>query len=102
MDQRPVILITKPWLGTVSEADRGFGTTMLDKFLHSLESAEKRPGVICFFTEGVRVVCEGSPHLASLRILEGLGVRMLICGSCLEYYGLQAQVDLGEVGGIGR
>lgn len=96
----PVILITKTWLGHVGEADRGFGEAMLDKFLHTLEAAPEKPAAICFYTEGVKLVVSGSPVLLSLKVLADAGLRMLVCQSCLQQYGLTGQVAVGTVGGM--
>lgn len=96
----PVVLITKTWLGHVADADRGFGEAMLDKFLHTLEAAPEKPAAMCFYTEGVKLVVRGSPALLSLRVLADAGVRMLVCQSCLQQYGLVDQVAVGTVGGM--
>jgi len=95
-----VMLMTRPWLGHVGADDRPFGEEMLAKFLHVLEGAEQKPDAICFYTEGVRLVCEGSPVLLSLRFLHGMGVKIAICKSCLDHYGLAEKVAVGEVGGM--
>lgn len=95
-----VVLVTKETLGTVAGADREFGLQMMDKLLHSLESQPERPSAIVFYTEGVRLVCHGSKVLLGLRLLEGLGVRLVACQSCLEHYGLAGEVAAGEVGNM--
>jgi peroxiredoxin family protein len=59
------------------------------------------PGAICFYTEGVRLVCEGSPVLDQLRALEAKGVHLIICQTCLEFFGLADKVQVGVVGGMG-
>jgi hypothetical protein len=97
---KSVILITKTGLGTVSPGDEQFGTEMLDKFFHTLESRERKPDAICFYTEGAKVVCEGSPHVLTLKLLEGLGVRLVTCQTCLQYYGVADQVAVGGTGGM--
>ncbi len=65
-----------------------------------LESADL-PRVICFYTEGVRLACEGSPVLEELTQLEAKGVRLILCQTCLNYFGLQGKVKVGIVGGMG-
>ncbi len=58
------------------------------------------PKVICFYTEGVRLACEGSPVLDELRVLEAQGVRLVLCQTCLDYFGLGEKVRVGIVGGM--
>lgn len=59
------------------------------------------PQAICFYTEGVRLACEGSPVLEELRALEAVGVHLILCQTCLDYFGLKDKVKVGIVGGMG-
>ena len=95
-----VILVTRPGLGTTAPGDESFGVEMLDKLLHTLEKQNPKPTAILFYTEGVRCVVEGSPHRLSLELLSGLGVRLVTCLSCLQHYGLEDRVVVGETGGM--
>ncbi len=70
------------------------------KFLGLIHDADPLPDAICFYTDGVKLVCEGSPILAELAALEQRGVRLVICQTCLETFGLADQVRLGIVGGM--
>ena len=95
-----VILVSKTYLGTVSAGDTDFGAEMLDKFFHTVESRDERPMAICFYTEGVKALAKGSSFETGLRVLHGLGVRIVACGSCVEYYGLADNLSVGEIGGM--
>jgi intracellular sulfur oxidation DsrE/DsrF family protein len=70
------------------------------KFLGLLNDSDALPAAICFYTDGVKLVCEGSPVLAELRSLEAKGVHLVICKTCLDYLGLSDQVRAGVVGGM--
>ena len=65
-----------------------------------LAESDPLPGAICFYTDGVKLVCEGSPVLEQLAALEGKGVRLVICRTCLSYFGLMDKVRVGIVGGM--
>jgi intracellular sulfur oxidation DsrE/DsrF family protein len=95
-----VVLVTRNGLGCVDAADQAFGLAMFDRLIHTLETAPEKPHAMCFYTRGVQLVCEGSPALLGLQLLQGLGVRMVVCQTCLEHYGLQEKVRVGEVGGM--
>ncbi|HXX24294.1 MAG TPA: DsrE family protein [Terriglobia bacterium] len=95
-----VLLVTREGLGQVDPTDRPFGLEMFDRFLHALESQAVKPHAICFYTAGVKLVCNGSPGLLGLRILHGQGVRLVACRTCLEHFGLSDKVAVGEVGGM--
>lgn len=100
MSKNVVLLVRREGLGFTEPADREFGVEMLDKLFHALEGQTDKPRAICFYTEGVKAACEGAPTVAGLQLLEGMGVRLLLCKSCLEYYGLSDKVAVGQVGGM--
>jgi len=95
-----VVLVTQEGLGRVDPVDRQFGVEMFERFLHAFESQPIRPTTICFYTNGVKLVCEGSPALLSLGLLNGMGVRLVICRTCLEHFRLTDKVKVGEVCGM--
>ena len=55
---------------------------------------------MCFYAEGVHLVVDGSPLIETLASLEAKGVRLVICNTCLNYYGLSDQLAVGIVGGM--
>ncbi|NLX97674.1 MAG: hypothetical protein GXY83_16015 [Rhodopirellula sp.] len=95
-----MILVTKSGLGTVSPDDTAFGVDMLDKFFHTLERLPEKPAVICFYTEGVKCVAEGSPFVLGLKLLESLGSQVVSCLTCLNYYGIEDQLAVGQARGM--
>jgi intracellular sulfur oxidation DsrE/DsrF family protein len=56
--------------------------------------------VICFYTDGVKLVTSGSPVLEQLKQMEAKGVRLIVCSTCLDAMGLADQVQVGIVGGM--
>ena len=82
-------------------ADAELGHTLLRKYLLLLQENNSLPGAICFYTSGVKMVVEGSPVLDILQSLEAQGVRLIICKTCLDYFGLLDKVRVGVVGGMG-
>ena len=92
-----VILVTNSGLGN---AEKGLREKMMGVFLRTLDVFPQLPGKILFYTDGVKLVVEGSPVTAELRALEEKGVHLIACGTCLDYFGLKDQVVVGEVGGM--
>lgn len=85
----------------------GFGTgldelqhLLAGKFLNLLSESGYLPGKIQFYTEGVRLACEGSLFLEHLRKLQASIVEIIQCQTCLDYYGLTEKVAVGIVGGM--
>ena len=94
--QDTVILITREGMGS---AEASLQRRLLETYLRLLLENQSLPAVICFYTEGVRLVVEGSPFIEQLKSLEQAGVRLVICSTCLNYFGLLEQVRVGIVGG---
>lgn len=82
-------------------ADQALQHTLLRKYLLLLQENNTLPGAICFYTSGVKMVVEGSPVLDVLQVLEAQGVRLIVCKTCLDYYGSVDRVRVGIVGGMG-
>ncbi len=93
-----VVLFTRNGLG---DAPAELQQKLVVKFLSLMIASGDLPAVILFYTEGVKLACQGSPVLEQLNQLEARGVRLVLCSTCLEFFGLVDQVAVGIVGGMG-
>ena len=91
------ILVTRDGMG---EAEKELQTKLITTYFRLLDENDLLPRVICFYADGVKLAVNGSPVLASLRSLESKGVRLVLCNTCLNYYGLTDQVAVGIIGGM--
>ena len=82
-------------------ADPALQHILLRKYLLLLQENGTLPGAICFYTSGVKMVVEGSPVLDVLQSMEAHGVRLIICKTCLDHYGLLEKVRVGIIGDMG-
>lgn len=80
--------------------DQALKEKLAKTFLTLTLQMDPLPKIICFYTEGVRLACEGSPVLDELRLLEQKGVRLILCQTCLNTFNLVDQVRVGIVGGM--
>ena len=92
------IVVTRDGMG---HTDPDLSQKLIGKWLAIVEENGKLPGAICFYTEGVKLVCEGSPVLEQLESFEKKGVHLIICQTCLAALGLEDRVAVGVVGGMG-
>jgi sulfur relay (sulfurtransferase) complex TusBCD TusD component (DsrE family) len=97
MDKSTVLLYSRNGLG---EAPNELQQVVVAKFLFLLRKSGQYPGAILFYTDGVKLVCEGSPILEHLGHLENSGVRLVVCSTCLDYFGLMDSVKVGEILGM--
>ena len=89
-----VVVISADHMG---EGNEELGKILLKGFLFALTQQETLPSAILFYNGGARVTCEDSASVDDLRTLAGLGVEILTCGTCLNYYGLSDKLQVGEV-----
>jgi hypothetical protein len=92
-----VLLITGYGIGQGPEDLR---LKLAVKYFQLLEQASSLPGVVCLYTDGVKMVVEGSPVLELLKSLEEKGIRLVVCSTCLEYFQLTEKVRAGIVGSM--
>lgn len=93
-----VILVTTNGMG---KADEKLQLTLIEKYLELLLRGSSLPYALCFYTDGVKLVCDGSPVIPQLKKLETMNVRMIICSTCLNYFDLADKVQVGIIGGMG-
>jgi len=88
-----VVQITSEKMGL---GDDELGGLLLRSFLKTQAELEEKPDSIIFYNGGVRLCCEGSTLLEDLRSLEAGGVEIIACGTCLNYFGLAAALEVGR------
>lgn len=93
-----IILVSNYGMGN---ADETLQLTLIAKYFELLLQNGSLPSAICFYTDGVKLVCEGSPVIEQLRELESRTVRLVVCSTCLSYFALHEKVQVGVVGGMG-
>ena len=92
-----VILINKNGMG---EADNALQIKLISTYLRLINENGDIPAVICFYTDGIHLVLKESPVLDTLEELERKGVRLVICGTCLDFYEQRENVAVGIIGGM--
>lgn len=88
-----VILVQSEGLG---KGDDALGKMLMASFLRVLGESREKPKTLVFWNSGVRLVCEGSEVLEHLKKLEGQGVEILGCTTCLEYFDLVDKLKVGK------
>ncbi|MBM4370223.1 MAG: DsrE family protein, partial [Deltaproteobacteria bacterium] len=77
--------------------DEVLGGLLLRNALKTLARLEPPPAALLFMNGGVRLCCQGSDVLEVLHDLEGLGVELLCCGTCLDFFHLKEKLAAGRV-----
>jgi selenium metabolism protein YedF len=66
-------------------------------FLYAVSQLPELPKTILFYNGGARLTVEGSDSLEDLKNMEAQGVKIMTCGTCLNFYGLTDKLAVGEV-----
>ena len=93
-----LVVITREGMGS---AEPALQKKLVGTWLTLLLEGGDLPGAICFYTDGVKLAVEGSPVLEQLAKLEERGVHLILCKTCLDFFGLAEKVRVGIVGGMG-
>ncbi|MGZ9236144.1 MAG: DsrE family protein [Anaerolineales bacterium] len=93
-----VVIVANNGMGN---ADENLQQLLFGKYVELLLQNESLPAALCFYTDGVKLVCEGSPVIEGLHNLENKGVRLIVCSTCLNYFELTTKVQVGIIGGMG-
>ena len=92
-----VILLTRNGMGS---GETELQQDLFAKYLRLLIESGSLPAAMCFYTDGVRLVVEGSPFLERLAQIQEQGVRLIVCATCLNYHGLLGEVRVGAIGSM--
>ena len=87
-----VLLITSNRLGDGPEE---LGMLLMKNLIHTLLETSELPSRMFFLNAGVFLTTEGSEVLEALEKLAGMGVEILSCGLCLDFFGRKDQLRVG-------
>ena len=74
------------------------GGNLAKMAIFTLSESEKIPAYVLFMNEGVKLVTGVEPQIVeNLQTLIDKGCTVLVCGTCLNFYGLTDQLKVGTV-----
>ena len=88
-----LVMVTHNTMGT---GDLELGTKLMLNFLKTLPEMGDGLWRVVMVNEAVKLTCRGTETLVALKALEERGVSLLVCGTCLEHFGLMAEKGVGE------
>jgi len=89
-----VLVITSDTVGRGSDE---LGGILMRAIMHTLLEVKPQPNTIIFMNNGVKLAVTGSPVVEDLQELADSGIEILVCGTCLNYFGLTDSVAVGEI-----
>ena len=86
----------------LGQADEPLRHKLVVSYFRTLLELEQFPEAVVFYAGGVKLVAKGTPCQKELAELSPAGVPLIACRTCLDYYGLQDNVVVGDVGNMLR
>jgi len=81
----------------MGHGDDALGLKLMAAFLDTLSHFKDGLSHVVLVNGGARLAVEGSPVLEQLRQLEQLGAAILVCGTCLNHYGIADKLAVGSI-----
>lgn len=88
------VVISRDTMGKGAEE---LGKILIKGFIYSLTELPAKPEFVVFLNSGVRLTSEGSNTINDLKKLAQKGTQIFSCGTCVNYYGLQDKLAVGEI-----
>jgi selenium metabolism protein YedF len=89
-----VVYVSSEGMG---RGDDELGTVLMEAFLDTLSQFKGELSHAIFVNAGAKLAVKGSPVLEQVRQLEELGVQVLVCGTCLNHFGIKDKLAVGSV-----
>lgn len=89
-----VIVIPSDLMGS---GDPELGRILMNSFIYTVSETKPYPKAILFYNSGVKLTIKSSAVLEDLLLLEKVGVEIISCGTCLDFYELKDELGVGEI-----
>jgi selenium metabolism protein YedF len=76
--------------------DDALGLKLMVNFLRTLKEMGDELWRLVFVNNGVKLTIEGSEALEDLKAYEAAGLKILVCGTCLDHFNLLEKKQVGE------
>ncbi len=73
------------------------GTVLAKAFIHTIVDIGNLPDTMIFYNTGVKLTVKDSDVIDDLKKLEDLGVEILVCGTCTNYFEITDNVSAGII-----
>lgn len=81
----------------IGSGDRELGANLMRMFFYTLAEGDALPESVLFMNDGVKLPTLDDQVAAHVQTLTDRGVEVLVCGTCLSFYGLTDRLQAGTV-----
>lgn len=73
------------------------GKILMKSFLYTLSETKPYPSYLIFLNSGVKLTTSGSESLDDLKKMEEAGVKIVSCGTCLDFFEIKSKLEVGNI-----
>jgi len=81
----------------MGRGDDELGNLLMINFIKAVKDLEVLPSRMVFYNSGVKLGSSDSPLFEHLQIIERMGVELLFCATCVNYYSLEDKIKIGTL-----
>jgi selenium metabolism protein YedF len=73
------------------------GEILLKACINTIPELDNKPEKIIFFNSGIFMCLDDSQVIETLQKLESSGIKLLVCGTCLDFYDAKSKLAVGQI-----
>ena len=81
----------------MGEGEDELGYLLMINFIKALKDLDQLPAKMIFYNNGVKLATKSSPAIEHLRDLEKMGVELMVCSTCINFYCFDTVIGAGIV-----
>ena len=82
---------------TMGSGDEKLGKKLMKAFICALANQDEAPDKVICYNTGAFLTTRDADTVKDLKTLEAAGTTVMTCGTCLDFYGLKAELQVGIV-----
>lgn len=79
----------------MGQGDDTLGGILIKGFIKTLRDVDPKPRRMIFVNSGIFLTTEGSEVIDALKELEAMGIEILSCGTCLDFFNRKEKLQVG-------
>jgi len=89
-----IVVISSDKMG---DGDDKLGILLMENYIKAIKDLDKLPEKIVFYNKGVFLASKNSTVIEHLKDFEKMGIDLLLCATCVNYYSLESNVGAGTL-----
>ncbi len=81
----------------MGSGDEELGKILIQGFCNTIKETDPLPGSLVFYNSGVKLALADSPVISALKELEKQGIRVLVCGTCADFFNIKDKIAVGKI-----